>query len=446
VGARTLALATCCAAAVLLTACAGGRGLPPIWERETDLPGGLTEERAWFGIATRTTGGDGARLAALRPLVTSAEDEATGFTKVHFLAPLGMHFESPAGSLTALRPIAFDTSYLEESDDGTTGTDSDQTIFPLLAWGDEPGEGSYFAFFPFGGTMKGRLLADRIDFVAFPAYVHTRRGDWESTHVLWPLIAWGDSPTRSHRRFMPFWSQTDSETEHRRTLLWPFVHWSSEVRDGREFDAWFVFPLLGHRTSADGSYRGWSALWPFFHWSHDDRTDARSTGAFWPVYYRTSQPGVSERQWWWPLWGRYHDEEEDTSFYLWPLVWTGDERRGGREVHRRFVVPVWMRRWSGPRGAEADEDEIRAWPLFSYRRRASGYESVRVPEILPFFGWEAGETLYADLLTVVRWSADRDGRAAWDGPLGTVRYRRDAAGARKLTLLWWIDIPLGGGG
>jgi hypothetical protein len=68
-----------------------------------------------------------------------------------------------------------------------------------------------------------------------------------------------------------------------------------------------------------------------------------------------------------------------------------------------------------------------------------------VPEIIPFFGWEAGETCYADLLTLFKWSGDKEGRVAWDLPFGIVRYRRDVKGAKKLTLLWWLDIPLGGG-
>ena len=61
------------------------------------------------------------------------------------------------------------------------------------------------------------------------------------------------------------------------------------------------------------------------------------------------------------------------------------------------------------------------------------------------FGWEPGERVYADLLSLVRWESDADGRSSWDGPLNLFGYRRDADGKKSLRLLWWFEIPLGGG-
>ena len=434
---------------LVLAACASPRGLPPLWEHESGLPGDLREDRAVFGIASRTYGPDGALLSAIRPFTAKVEQDDPGggrASKLHVVPPIGSHIENSSGQKTTIYPLFFDNSFGDETQRREHRSDDDTWIFPLVAWGDAPeGHGSYFAAFPFYGTLKGKLLADELNFVAFPAYVHTKKDDWESTHVLWPLIAWGKSPTRSHARVMPFWSQTDSPTRSSRTLLWPIGHWDTETKDDRTFDSWFVFPLLGHRTSRDDQYSGWTVLYPFFEFSHDDRTGDRYTAAPWPVYKHSVRPGDSDSTWYWPFYGHYDSETDHSAFFAWPIVWSSDVTQGHRQFHHTYVVPVWMSRTAGPKDGPADDEELRSWPLFSWKRRGDGYQSVRVPEIIPFFGWEAGETCYADLLCVFRWSSDQAGREAWDGPLGAVRFRRRMKGARTLTLLWWIDIPLGGG-
>jgi hypothetical protein len=438
---RAIALAT----PLLALAACSSRGFPPLWEREGGLPGRLSEDRAAFGLATRTTGPDGAMVEAVRPLLVRV-DAGKGYEKLHVLPPIGSHVEDPQyARKTTVWPLFFNTSAGDEKDRREGRTDDDTWIFPILSWGEEPDEGSYFALFPVYGTLKGKLLADRIDFVLFPAYATTQADGWNSTHLLWPLIAWGSSETRDHFRVLPFWSQSDSENRSQRTLLWPVGHWGWDKHGDRTFDSWTVFPLYGRRDARDGSFRSWTALWPFFEASHDDRNGDDFVGAPWPFYKRDVRPGRSESTWYWPFYGTYRSETERSAFHPWPIVWSSDRTEEKREFHQRYVVPFWMRRWSNPKGGEPDEGELRSWPFFSWRRRVDGYQSVRVPEIVPFFGWEAGETCYADVLSLFRWSADADGREAWDGPLGAIRYRCDAAGASKLTLLWWIDIPLGGG-
>jgi hypothetical protein len=304
-------------------------------------------------------------------------------------------------------------------------------------------------FFPLAGHVRQKLFADEIDFAAFPLWTRTRAGDWHSTHVLWPLIAWGEGEGRSHARFLPFWSQSDGPDGSKRTAAWPFLHWSTLRTGDRTFDGWFLFPLLGHRTASDDSYREWTVLWPFFSWSDDARTGDRNRSLFWPIHREIERSADHESStWWWPFWGTYSSDAETSSFYAWPLVWSAEFRDdggpAGRTTRRTFVVPLWMERESGPTGGAPDTHEVRSWPLFSFERTATGEETLRVPELIPFFGWKAGETAWSDLLAVFRRTADAEGRAAWDLPLGIVRWRRDARGASKLTLFWWIDVPTGG--
>jgi hypothetical protein len=427
-----------------LAACSTSRGLPPFWEHEEGLPGELTEDSAVFYLVSRTRGEDGALLSAIRPFAARAED-GKGAEKLAVLPPIVGRVEGEQGEVTRSWPVFWDSLFGDETERKEHRSDDDTTIFPILAWGSEPDQGSYFAAFPLYGTLKGRLLSDRIDFVAFPLYASTQTGDWHSTHLIWPLVCWGESPTRSHFRIMPFWSQTDSKRFHNRTLLWPIVRWGTEVRGERTFDSWFVFPLIGHRGSADDTYSAWTFLYPFFEFAHDDVTGDTYRGILFPIHKYSLRVGESESLWWWPAYGTYDSDTEHSTFYAWPLVWITEDIRGGREFRRRYVVPFWMRRESGPAGGPMEDRELRSWPFFSWRERPDGYQSLRVPEIIPFFGWEAGETCYADIVTVFKWRSDRAGREAWDGPLSIVRYRRDDKGAKTLTLLWWIDIPVGDG-
>jgi hypothetical protein len=435
------------AAGILLAAgaCSSHGGLPPLWEHESGLPGDLTEDRQVFGFASQTRGPDGALLSAIRPFTVKVED-GRGALKRHVVPPIVSHVEGDSGDKSTVWPFAYDSDYGDEPAREEKRSDTDTWIFPLVAWGDAPdGHGGYFAFFPIGGTLRGKLLADRIDFVLFPLYAHTETGEWHSTHVLWPLICFGESPTRSHARFIPFWSQSDSPTRSSRTLLWPIGNWGWEERGDRTFDHWFVFPLLGHKWARDDTYREWTFLFPFFEFSHDDKLGDDYKAIVWPFYKRSVRPGVSESTWYWPAYGYFDSETEHSRFYAWPIVWDTDETRGNYRFQHFYVVPVWMKRESGPKDGAPNDTELRSWPLFSWRRRPGGVETLRVPEIIPFFGWEAGETCYADLLTLFKWSGDDDGRVAWDLPLGLVRYRRDVKGKKTLTLLWWLDIPLGGG-
>ena len=428
-----------------LAACTTRGGLPPLYEHEEGLPGNQVEDRAVFGFASWTRSPDGALLDAIRPFMAESEDAAGQLSKWAVIPPIVGHAKTSQAEVTRSWPIFWDSSFGEEEERKQNATDDDTTIFPFFYWGTEPDQGSYFAFFPFYGTLKGRLLSDRIDFLAFPLYTTTQTDDWHSTHLIWPLICWGESPTRSHFRIMPFWSQTDSVHFHNRTLLWPFIRWGTEDRGDRTFDSWFVFPLAGHRASEDGSYSSWTFLYPFFEFAHDEVTGDTYRGILFPIHKYALKVGESESTWWWPAYGTYESETEHSTFYAWPLVWITDEQRGDYEFRRRYFIPLWMRRDAGPKGGPMTDHELRSWPFFSWRERPDGYQSVRIPEIIPFFGWDAGETCYADLLTVFKWRSDNEGRTAWDLPLSIVKYRRDEKGAKTLTMLWWINIPLGDG-
>jgi len=442
---RTLSTLVLALAVTLSGGCVSTTGLPPLWETETGLPGGVTKHRAVFDLWENRVESDGTEHTTVRLLGTKRTGPDPDSYSLHVLPPFFHKSKSAVMKTATFWPLYFGSESGTESQREKGESNDDVWLFPLLAWGEQPGEGSYFTMLPFGGTLKGKLLADEINIYVFPLYLTTVAGDWNSTHVLWPLIAWGSSPTRSHFRVLPFWSASDGERYHRRSLLWPIFHWHTVLRGDREVKGWMVFPLLGRRAATDGSSWQWTFLFPLFQFARDERTGDTYDAILWPIYKRSVRPGVETSIWFWPFWGNTVTEDKELTFYIWPLGWSTWQLKGKIEAKRNYFVPIWMRSTTGPVGEEPTAVATRSWPLFSHETRPDGTTRGRFPEIIPVFGWDAGERVYADLLSLVRWESDADGRTSWDGPLGIFGYRRKANGARSLRILWWLEIPLGGG-
>lgn len=433
--------------AAVSAGCAAVGGFPPLHSTESDLPGGVTETRTLFGLILERIEPDGTVTRAIRPL-GSRRVRPDGTRIVDVLPPIGRDWRSDGTRTTQVWPLYYRTS-VEEFDPevGEPSHDRDATLLPVLFWGDESGEGEYFLFLPFGGTLKGKLLSDEITVYGFPFYLTTRKDGWHGHHVLWPLVAWGEGDGRSHFRVLPFWSATDTQKAHHRSVAWPIVHWGTETRGDREFTNWMVFPLVGRSASTDGATSQWTVLYPFFHWGHDTKTGDQHRAILWPIHRRIVRPGHSESTWWWPFWGHYTSATERSTFYLWPLGWDQvEEHLDGERSSRQYFVPFWMHNVRTESDGTLARESFRTWPLFSWEEEpARGTHTLRIPDLVPVVGWEVGETVYTELLTLFHSRSDEQGRAAWDLPLGIVGYRRRSDGSRILRLLWWIDIPLGGG-
>ncbi len=448
-----LALPAAGCAGVRVSIDAGG-GLAPLWESESDLPGDIVEHRWFFGLAREREAPTGERSFVIQPLLERRLAQDGKKHQSFVLPPLAIYGDEDPIETSSVWPFYTSTRFGTDEQRATGQSDDDTAILPFLLWGDEPAQGPYFCFFPFYGTLKGKLLADEIDIVAFPLYLRTKSGDWKSKHVLWPLIAWGEGEGRSHFRVMPLWSQTDSRTGRRRTALWPLLHASTEERGDRVIDAWMVFPLFGRGASRDGAFLQWSALFPFFQFSRDERTGDRSDGILWPIYRDEYYPGAAERFWLWPFYGEFrtlHDPEdltarpaEETRFILWPFYLEKDIREGDFQHRLRYLIPLWMQTQSEPVGGGPRDEALISWPLFSWSRKPDGRELMRFPGVIPLFRWDTGQNIYGDLLSLVRYERDREGRARWDAPLGIARWRCSLDGAERLRLLWWLSISWGG--
>jgi hypothetical protein len=108
---------------------------------------------------------------ALRPLWTERRRLDPPESRATFLWPLGVSRSNREGAMCRLFPLH--VRYLRHR---TAGTASVGITLGLLLTGDSPETGPYGALFPLGGSLRQWWLKERIDFVLFPAWVHTHEG------------------------------------------------------------------------------------------------------------------------------------------------------------------------------------------------------------------------------------------------------------------------------
>ena len=192
---------------------------------------------------------------------------------------------------------------------------------------------NYTSLLPFYGHMRQKFFRDEIRFLAFPAYVETRKRDVVTKNYLLPfyhrrtgleLDGWqiwpffGTETKSSFSRTNQLEELEISPGHEKRFLLWPFY---SEARTGLgtdnpetslailPFGAWqrsakrdsvsYLWPFFNHVTDREKKYEEWAMPWPFI---------VRSKGAgkngfrFWPIYGHATNQSLSSETVLWPLW------------------------------------------------------------------------------------------------------------------------------------------------
>ncbi|MBI4568569.1 MAG: hypothetical protein HY719_09230, partial [Planctomycetes bacterium] len=113
--------------------------------------------------------GEAGRQVRFSPFFSYLEDPERDRTQLDVLYPLLSHRTDGKSSATRLVPLAYYKNLVRP--DGTY--DWDAVLLPFLFFGDSNDadrEGAYLGVMPFGGTLKGFLGKEYIDFVLFPAY------------------------------------------------------------------------------------------------------------------------------------------------------------------------------------------------------------------------------------------------------------------------------------
>jgi hypothetical protein len=384
-----------CLLAGLLCGCAnttvGERGVPPFYlERTEVLPNGETLESQHFW-----------------PLFSTARSESLSETRI--LWPLYMNRSEPDENQSWLLPIYHRSAHRHA--DGRW--DVDGFILPLVLWGSDPKEGDYLALGPLGGTIRGLIGKDRIDYILFPLWARLQDRSQIAEHYLFPIAARDDGPLRKGWRIFPFYGESTGYTsdgtirDQSRTLLWPF--WNEKVSrldTDNPIHSWWIWPFYGEIVSDDRVLR--SIAFPFWWEEHDTSTGVSSwTLLPWTIGTRNGEWNRVEL---YPFWGFHERQGLSSGFTLWP-VWQWESQIAGdrkREVRRLF--PFW-RSIDDSKGEKGTQSDRLLWPLARWRTNEAGETRGSFPALLPFDAPRGFEWSHGRSTQFARWNSDAQG---WD--------------------------------
>ncbi len=420
-GLRALPL---CSLLFLLPACTtpidGGKGVPPFYER-VEIPvekGGGTEFHLW-PLFSRTVTPDRTETRVLWPL---GRDKITDRQRRSWVIPI----------------------YSRWRFDHPDGTSDVQSLLLPAFWGRDAIEGKYFSVFPVGGTAKGILGLDRIDYALFPLWVRTRDRDRVSNYFLWPIFHWSTGTLQRGGRVFPFYTRYQGFTPEgkprydRRAYLWPLI-----IRQENNLETRFPTKVR------------W--FWPFYGEISSERM--RRTSIAWPLIGRDltfeidQETGEAQRDrssWYlfpllrfswkkeelvqydvYPLYGHRKSGDTVRDFFLWPLFGRETTIRGDYDRRDRWFFPFYRNVVTRTRDHPGSRKLERVWPLFRYTRSVDGVRTWDVLDPLPYYDSPGVEWFYSRIWRVYRAVDDpNQGRRAWELLWGVASGSRDQTGSR----------------
>lgn len=401
----------------------------------------------------------------LRPLFYRAVDEE-GNSETDVLYPLFGHKKSKDSS-------RFHIFHLIDYDFGQseTGSNNRWYVFPFLFYGEEE-QGTYRAFFPFGGTLYNWFGRDRITFALFPLYSRTERGTRRVDNVLWPFFARISGEDESGYKFWPIYGKSSKTGVYRKKFfLWPiFFSESRKLDSDNPEEIRAAWPFYVSRESPEKSFT--AVLWPFFYKFENRVKGYEEWNLPWPLVRVTEGEDYHGLK----LLPFFADETMDVKrqrWYLWP-IYKIEEMDTELIQRRRDRVLFFL--YSDTRESKWETGDsmrrINFWPLFGYNRK-NGVSHFHVLSLIePFFPenesierlwsplwriyqqkWDQQGNQVISLLWNLFWSERQGDRLAWElFPLfeyqkqspgkksfsflkGLVSYRRDEQG-RRLNLFY----------
>lgn len=360
-----------------------------------------------------------------------------GHEKTNILFPFYRELKTPEREGVLLFPLF----WKREFDGGDGQIDMDWTVLPFWTGGTDPEEGDYFLFFPFWGQTRGLLGKDLMRFRFFPLYLDAVQDDYESVHVLWPFVSWGEGPNRSDLRIIPFYAREDHPgVSWSRSVMWPLVTWGQQnLNTKNPTDSVFVFPFYARSKSAIHSST--AVLWPFFTFS--DNVEGYTDVSFpWPFFRNMRAPDGRYSWRLWPLMGSMRDEGEEQDFLFWPIFWRTKQILPYGASLTHSVVPFYRNTqyFSNPELENADQGRVlQMWPFFRRIRDTRGAIYFRTFALLPFKGWTDIKANLGWAWTLFEYYEDDTTEKALllSGLLG---YENTPEGD-IFRLLWFIEIP-----
>ncbi len=435
---------------------------PLLYVRESEDGESSELEFLWPLVTSKREGES--REWGLHPLF-SVSDDGKGTHDVQVLWPLVRYRERERSRNLRAFPLVFHRHEI----DYEGGVTRRFFLFPLFFSGATPAAGRYVGFFPLVGRMAGFLGHDEVFFVMFPLYASWKGGDHQGRAVIWPLAGWSQGGGTESFKVLPFFARRKNARGIRTvSVLWPLIHRFGS--DDGSVDGFLVFPFYGVLKTPQVTSR--VCPWPV----HIQTSDAKSEFyAPWPfVKFARGQDLIQVRVW--PLFGVTDSAWRDEYFLAWPILirrvetgegwekrflWTlpflirrvdvtetgatsrnllwpvAKWRSSSAESEMKMLAPVWLP--DPERGIERNYEIF--WKVFTYRRKGDEREWRVLGRLIT--GKERPGRGELEIVHLFRY--ERDGKEKRVRLLkGALGYERDEEG-RRLRVLWFLKIPLGGG-
>jgi len=263
-----------------------------------------------------------------------------------------------------------DYSYKENN----LGKESDFAIYPFL-WlgrGDKPSE-NYFALFPFGGTIRGKLITDYITFVLFPIWVKygDSRTSYYATSLYYPFFMMGKGPNRTEIRMFPFYRYTEITGSYQKWgFLWPFFYYERNfLNSSSPQSLGFFMPVYGFKIR-DGA-RSFSLFYPFFSWGADKETGAREYNMPWPlIQIQDVRNPYTYKRYFFPFYGIYKFRKKSAR-YITPFYFDMENVTNRYRTRQTFFLPMlWVSERYGTSARTGFPEKrsffMKFWPFFHY--------------------------------------------------------------------------------
>ena len=284
---------------------------------------------------------------------------------------------------------------------------------------------SYRALFPIYGTVKNKLIFERLSWTLFPFYVENEKRGAVTTSTPWPIIrvtrgaahGWG---------VWPLFNYVDRPGVSRHeTYLWPFGfnvtrHPTADDPPGtpprRSVGA---LPFYVRQTGP--GYASEDFLWPFFGYTKRTQpVDYDERRFLWPFFVQGRGERYVNR--FAPFYTHSIKKSYDKQWFLWPLLrhaqWTEAGVARTRTQLAYFLYWNEEQRPANNRDA-APADLTHVWPLFSHWDNGAGRRQWQF--LSPF------EVFFPRNDTI---------RQVWSPLLALARHEQRAPGDERTSLLW----------
>jgi len=196
---------------------------------------------------------------------------------------------------------------------------------------------------------------------------------------------------------------------------------------------WWAWPLCGRKTR--GTYQATTVLWPFLGYSNDSRNGYWALDAPWPLIRFSRGPGEARHTRFWPLYSFTRGDGLESTSYLWPIIRLRRERTTFAERDSVWVVPLYQQLHRTDLETGVKSSWHKAFPLFQHERNGD-WSRGSFPTLDPFWRNELIDRHFSWMWKLYEWEEQGEMRRE-RSLLGLWMRERDAGEDRSsFSVLW----------